>query len=121
MRDAKKMEKQRSHPDAFAMTRSADIPELQAGTLALIDRVRNIDTDMVRQSKAPNLRMKSNHLTNRNFTVGNRVLNVFKNLTGISEYKFNKNTENTWKEFRDKSKKINNGRSANSENSTRKE
>lgn len=121
VRDAKKMEKQRSHPDAFAMTRSADIPELQPGTLALIDRVRNIDTDVVRQSKAPNLRMKSNHLTNRNFTVGNRVLNVFKNLTGISEYKFNKNTENTWKEFRDKSKKINNERSARSENSAREE
>lgn len=85
-----------------------DAPELQPDILALIDRVNNIDADRIRLTITPDKRLMSRNVRRGNFSIGNRALNLLKQLTGISFSKSHKNLNSNWNEFRNRQRKKNN-------------
>ena len=103
IKEAKEWEARKFSPDDVEIFEPADAPDLTPATLALIDRVNNIDADQVRLSLKPDERyvgrkVRKNHM-------GSRVLSLLKQLTGISSYKTRKNLNRRWNEYRDINKR----------------
>lgn len=70
----------------------------------LIARVNLLDKEQVRLDVAPDQRLVSlyfdSNYGSKNFRIGNRALSILKTLTGISQYKFHKNTKMHWNELK---------------------
>lgn len=77
-----------------------DAPELPKTIQELVTRVDAVNHDEVRLDVAPDHRMIRTTDGRRNFTLGGRILNVLKNLTGVSAYKHRRSMNNQWEDFR---------------------
>lgn len=98
--EAKKWERYRFDNDEIDIYEPANAPELQPAVLALVDRVNAVDNDKVRQGLVPDRRLVGRQVVRQHF--GQRVLQLFKDVTGISSYRSKKNWNNKWREFRKK-------------------
>ncbi|MDE6134955.1 MAG: hypothetical protein K2F79_05215, partial [Muribaculaceae bacterium] len=84
-----------------------EAPALSPSVTALVARVNNIDPDSLRLERAPDRRLMSRSNSDRNFRLGNRILFILKDMTGISAYKAHKSFNNNWKAFREDAKSKN--------------
>lgn len=103
-KEAKKWENRRFSPDEIEIFEPIEAPELNPSTLALIDRVNQIDTGQVRLSLKPDERLMSRNVYKGNFGIGHRALSLLKQLTGITYFKSHRNLKRRWNEFRDSRK-----------------
>lgn len=104
VKEAKKWDN-RNFSEDIEIFEPAEAPDLNPSTLALIDRVNNIDADQVRLSIKPDERLKSRNIRKGNFGIGHRALSLLKQLTGITYHKSHKNFNRRWNDFRDSRKK----------------
>lgn len=104
VKEAKKWDNHNFSED-IGILKPAEAPVLSPYTLALIDRVNNIDADQVRLSIKPDERLMSRNTQNGNFGIGHRALFLLKQLTGITYYKSHKKFNRRWNDFRDSRKK----------------
>lgn len=105
-KDARKWADRKFEIDEVGLFEAVDAPPLSSDILALIERVNNIDRDMIRQETEPDRRMIAKFDGSRNFRIGNRALLVLKQLVGISSVKFHRKNNKNWKEFRSNVKKM---------------
>lgn len=103
-KDARKWADRKFDINDVGLFEPNDAPQLSPDILAIIDRVNNINHDLIRQEIEPDKRMIAKYDGRDNFKIGNRALLVLKQLSGISSIKFHKNRNNQWKEFRLKAK-----------------
>lgn len=108
VKEAKKWDKHNFMTDEIGIYRPLEAPELQPSILDLMARVDNIDKEGVRLGQEPDSRMISQHLNNQNFKLGNRLLFMLKQLTGISLIKSNKNMNRQWGDFKKGKKRSSN-------------
>lgn len=104
VKEARRWDKRDFDIDQIGIYQPSSAPELSPDILALIDRVDNIDQDSVRLGVQIDPRIVSSK-GRHNINIGNRVLSVLKQLTGISRHKFNKNFNNNWKSFKNNRRK----------------
>ncbi|MCM1337089.1 MAG: hypothetical protein NC187_01465 [Candidatus Amulumruptor caecigallinarius] len=87
-----------------------EAPGLPSSTLALIERVNNLDPDKARLSVAPDTRLISRHVRKHNpNNLGFRALTMLKDLTGITDFKARRNFNRNWRKFID-GRKLSNSR-----------
>lgn len=103
-KDARKWADRKFDINDVGLFEPTDAPQLPPDVLAIIERVNNINHDLIRQEIEPDKRMIAKYDGRDNFKIGNRALMVLKQLSGISSIKFHKNRNNQWKEFRLKAK-----------------
>ena len=102
LKEAKKWEKYNFHSDEIEIYEAYEAPELQPHILSLMERVENIDKQQIILSWKDDPRFRYERRKNNNFSLGNRFLNVIKDVTGISSLLARKKRNKDWKEFRDK-------------------
>ncbi len=95
VKEARRWDKRDFDIDKIGIYQPTSAPELSRSILALIDRVDNIDRDSVRLDIRIDPRIVSTR-GRHNINIGNRVLSLLKQLTGISSYKHNKNFKHNW-------------------------
>lgn len=100
-KEAKKWDKLKFPADEIGIIEPQEAPKPNPSTMALINRVNNIDSDQVRLSIRPDERLTGQNGMRRKISVGRRALNMLKEATGISEYKYRKNLKDKWGKFRD--------------------
>ena len=101
LKEAKKWERHDFSSDDIEIYEAYEAPELQPHILSLMERVENIDKQQIILSWKDDPRFRYERKRNNNFSLGNRILNIVKGITGISSYKANKKRKKEWKEFRD--------------------
>lgn len=104
VKDAKKWEAHKFDADLIEIYEPAEAPKLDASTLALIDRVSNLDTVKARLGMSPD-RLVSRNVRKGHFGIGHRAFSLLKQLTGITYFKSHRNINNQWSEFRESRKK----------------
>ncbi len=90
-------------PADIEIFKPLDAPALDAATLALIERVDDIDADQVRLTLAPDEKMLR-EISRGDFSFGHRAFTLLKQLTGVTAYKYRKNLKDGWNKFRDSRK-----------------
>lgn len=105
LKEARKWEDKKFDTSLIEIYEPTDAPELQPDILALIDRVNNIDADRIRLTITPDKRLMSRNVRRGNFSIGNRALNLLKQLTGISFSKSRKNFNSNWNDLRNRKRK----------------
>lgn len=100
VKEAKKWEKHDFKEDEIDIYVPAEAPTLSNEILALMERVDKIDKAGVRLLLAPDERLGSIDGVNFNYSLGNRLLWIIKDLTGISKIRGKRNVEKKWKQFR---------------------
>lgn len=85
--EAKKWEDRKIKTEDIEILEPSSAPELQASTLALIERVNNIDTDKLKLATKPDQRLISRNVLKEKFDTGNRALGFLKKIFGISSRK----------------------------------
>ncbi len=110
VKEAKKWAKQKFGTLDLEIYQSQDAPKLQSSTLALIDRVNQLNKGGVRLTREPDQFLGSIDGVNTNFSFGNRLLTMLKDLTGITLFKSRKNSKKRWNEFRESRRQKNNNR-----------
>lgn len=98
-KEAKKWDKRQFDTSQIEIFEPMEAPELQPATLALIDRVNNINPDRVRLSIAPDHRLVSRNVNKANFNIGHRALDLLKQLTGISAIRSRHKINKRWRNF----------------------
>lgn len=101
VKEAKKWAQRRFTADDIEILEPADAPELQASTLALIDRVGKIDADMARLASGPDYALMSRNVRRGHYGIGHRAFSLLKQLTGITYYKSHKHFKQNYNRFRD--------------------
>ena len=103
VKEAKRWDKFDFSSQGIEIYEPAEAPELQPSVRDLVARVDSLDQNSVRLDFTPDRRLVGIHLTDgrKNLGMGRRVLFILKELTGISQYKFNKNFNNNWGSMRD--------------------
>lgn len=100
VKEANKWAKRNFDIEEIGIFEPLDAPQLSSSTLSLIERVEDIDKDMVRLDFQADNRMISKHLASRNFRIGNRALSLLKQATGISMFKSRRNFNKKWEQFK---------------------
>lgn len=100
VKEAKKWEKHDFSKDEFEIYGPSEIPALPQSVQALVDRVDSLDSGKVRLNIIPDSRLVGKNTDNHNFKIGNRLLFMLKQLTGISLIKSNRNFNHKWDDFR---------------------
>lgn len=98
VKEAKQWEKRKFDADKIDIYEPPEAPALQPSVQELVARVDAVDHNKARLSVVPDKRLAGRHVVRQ--TVGQRVLSLFKSLTGISSIKAKKNRERKWKEFK---------------------
>ena len=101
LKEAKKWEKHNFNTDKIEIYEAYAAPELQPYIIYLMDRVENIDKHQIVLSWKDDPRFRYERRRNNNFSLGNRLLNIVKGITGISSLQARKKRNKDWKEFRD--------------------
>ena len=101
LKEAKKWEKHDFNSDEIEIYEAYEAPELQPHILSLMERVEKIDKQQIILSWKEDPRFRYEPRNNNNFSLGKRILNIIKGITGISSYKSNQKRKKDWKEFRD--------------------
>lgn len=107
VKEAKKWDNLKFSTDGLEIFEPEEAPDLDSATLALIERVNNIDADQVRLSIKPDSLMSRN-VRRGNFSIGHRAFTLLKQLTGVTYYKSHKNFKHQWIKFRENRKNRNN-------------
>lgn len=100
VKEAKRWQSMQIDTDSIDIFEPQEAPPLQAHVLDIIDRVGNIDSDRVRLSLPYDFRITKHRAINKNYRIGNRVLNILKDITGISSYKSRKHSKEGWNKFK---------------------
>ncbi len=107
VKEAKTWQNHKFDKENVELFEPASAPPLDSATLALIDRVGELDKEAVRLELPPNEKLGSGKLRNDNFSLGKRALFIFKQFTGISRYKFRKDQKKKWNNFKKSVKEMN--------------
>lgn len=97
VKEARKWEKREFNSDMIEIIEPFDAPDLQLSIKQLISRVNSLDRDKIRLSLSPDHRLMGRSVLRQN--VGQRALQLLKNLTGITRYRMNRNINRQWNEF----------------------
>ena len=103
VKEAKKWENRKFDINEVGIYESMDAPELSSSIRQLVERVNSVDKDGIRLGAEPDRNLISRHYGRygrQNFRIGNRVLNILKTVSGISQYKSNKNLDKNWNKFK---------------------
>ncbi len=100
IKEAKKWEKTKFDNKDLCIYEPLETPPLSDDILAFVERVNNIDRDLIKRTITPDHRMISNKSGRNNFKIGHRALAIIKNLTGISSYRHRRKQKHDWREFR---------------------
>lgn len=100
LKEAKEWEKHNFSGDEIGIYIPIGVPELQPSIQELVRRVGWIDKGEVRLNVAPDIRLVSPNIGNRNFHFGRRVLLLLKEVTGITLIRSHRNMNNNWRKFR---------------------
>lgn len=98
VKEAKKWEKLDTDENKFAIYEAADAPELSPEILSLIARVNSVDHEQLRLGLVPDHRLAGRFVAKQNF--GNRLLQLFKDATGISRARATRKWNNNWNKFK---------------------
>lgn len=115
VKEARKWDARKFDMDALGIYEPSDAPAVHPDVLALVNRVNGIDRDNVRVAQIADHSMVMVYNGDKNFRFGNRLLSIFKNLTGISSYKFNRNIKRTMRQLRIDQMERNNARARQSQ------
>ena len=102
LKEAKKWEKHDFNSDEIEIYEAYEAPELKPEILSLMKRVENIDKQQIILSWKDDPRFRYERKRNNNFSLGNRFLNIIKDVSGISSLLARKKRNKDWKEFRDR-------------------
>lgn len=104
VKEAKKWDRRDFGDNEIAIFEPLEAPPLSEDVENLIARVNLLDKEQVRLDVTPDQRLVSvfydSNYGSKNFRIGNRALSILKTLTGISQYKFHKNTKMHWNELK---------------------
>lgn len=106
VKEAKKWEGKIFNKNNFEIIEPAEAPELQLPVKELISRVNAINHENVRLDFTPDYSLASRGVRKQN--IGQRAFLLLKQVTGITKYKFHRNSNRKWNEFRKKQMKKNN-------------
>lgn len=101
VKEAKKWDKFKFDIEKTGIYEPNEAPQLAPEVLALVDRVNRMDKDGDRVDCIPDGRLVSKYSGRQNLKIGRRALMMLKQMTGISRYKFHRNTNKRYKEFRE--------------------
>ena len=108
LKEARKWENRKFDIAETGIFEPMDAPALEQPVMDLIARVNSLDIEKVRLNEIkPDPRLMSRHSGRENMKVGHRALIMLKQLTGISRYKFKRNLNRRWNQFRDEQKQRN--------------
>lgn len=99
VKEARKWERKTFADDEIPILEPAEAPGLQPSVIALIDRVSRINPQGIRLALAPDHRLVGRNVYKANFSIAHRALDLLKQLTGITSYKFHKNFNRNWSDF----------------------
>lgn len=99
VKEARKWHERKFKSEDIPILEPTEAPELQPSTLALIDRVNNVNTDIVRLSVEPDQRLVSPYVSKTSDNIGKRMLTLLKQLTGISSYQSRRNLNRRLNDF----------------------
>lgn len=102
IKEAKKWADSKFDRNQIGIYKPTDVEPLPRHITDLIARVNSINTDQVRTDIVPDHNLISKNVGKGNFSLGHRVLNVLKTITGISAYKANKNNNRHWNDTKKK-------------------
>lgn len=97
-KEARKWDKRNFDDEEIEIIEPSEAPELQPSVKELVARVNTINHNNVRLDFAPDQMLVSRRVYKQN--IGQRALSILKQITGISRYKFNRNFNRKWDEFR---------------------
>lgn len=98
VKEAKRWERHIFNTEKIEIIEPMEAPDLQPSIKDLIARVNLVDTGEVRLAVVPDSRLMGRKIVREN--IAQRALQVLKNVTGISRYKLNRNTNRRWKNFK---------------------
>lgn len=102
LKEARKWEKHQFNRDDIEIIRPVTAQKLQPEIQQLIARVDLIDSDRIRLNVEPDKKLgsgKTRAELRKNFQLGNRLLLMLKQLTGISLIKSKKNQKDNWNNY----------------------
>lgn len=97
VKEARKWERRKINTDGIEIYEPMEAPDLQPSIQELVDRVNTVDNDKVRLALTPDSRLARRNVVKQHF--GQRVLRLFKTVTGISRIKMQRNLNNRWRDF----------------------
>lgn len=101
VKEAKKWDARKFDMSEIGIFEPPEAPALQPSIQELVDRVNNIDIDMVRLDIVPDQNLVSKNFgKKRSHNIGRRVLALLKDVTGISGRKMNRNLNRQWDELK---------------------
>lgn len=100
LKEARKWDNRNFKNKDIDIYEAAEAPTLQPDIKNLVARVDGIDHEKIRLDQTPDRRLISHNLGKQNFSLGNRVLTLIKDLTGITLYKSRKNMKKRWTDFK---------------------
>lgn len=100
VKEAKKWSRYNFDNTDVEIYKPMEAPELQPSIRALVARVSHLDKGEVRLGLAPDSKVGYFNENNTNFQLGNRLLFVLKDLTGIGRLISRRNLNKKWKKFR---------------------
>ena len=99
IKEAKKWESHKFGNADIDIFEPTQAPPLQPVIQLLVDRVNNIDRDQVRLAIEPDQQLVGRLGVNKNFGIGNRLLFMLKQLTGIGSIKSHRAMKKQWDDF----------------------
>ena len=102
LKEARKWEKHEFDHDDIEIVQPVTAPELPSSIQLLMARVDLIDSDRIRLNVEPDRKLgngKTRAELRKNFQMGNRLLLMLKQLTGISLIKSRKNQKDNWNNY----------------------
>lgn len=99
VKEAKKWASRKFDTEDFDIIEPAEASELQPAIKELIARVNAIAHQDVRTALLPDQKLKGRGVR-RQQNMAQRTLTMLKQLTGITSYKFHRNTKRNWREFK---------------------
>lgn len=100
VKEAGKWKKRNFDIDEVGIYEPMEAPDLSSSILTLVDRVNSLDKESIRLDYRPDYRLLSNNNGRKNFKIGQRALFLLKQATGISFYKYRKNLNKKWDDFK---------------------
>ncbi|MDE5876460.1 MAG: carboxypeptidase-like regulatory domain-containing protein [Muribaculaceae bacterium] len=98
LKEAKQWVGAKFNTEEIEIYEPTEAPELQPSILALIERVEGVNPEEIRLKLTPDHRLAEGKFVRRNF--GHRVLQLLKDLTGITAVRAHRNMNNHWKDFK---------------------
>lgn len=98
LKEAKKWVGAKFNTEEIEIYEPMEAPELQPSIIALIERVEGVNPEEIRLKLTPDHRVGEGRIVRHD--LGHRVLQLLKDLTGITAIRAHKNMNNRWKDFK---------------------